>query len=110
MTFGLVYGLYSRAASNQERLMMARVRYILFINVSLWSLCVITLARDHYGYMPPQLKNIKHSTWSNLDSLSDVSTYVLHTSPISHYFLGLNSVVEYPIGLEVKGRKKYLPI
>ena len=27
---GLMYGLYSRAASNQERLMMARVRYVLF--------------------------------------------------------------------------------
>ena len=26
VTFGLMYGLYSRAASNQERLMMARVR------------------------------------------------------------------------------------
>ena len=25
----LMYGLYSRAASNQERLMMARVRYLL---------------------------------------------------------------------------------
>ena len=28
MTFGLMYGLYSRAASNQERPMMARVRYL----------------------------------------------------------------------------------
>ena len=28
VTFGLMYGLYSRAASNQERPMMARVRYI----------------------------------------------------------------------------------
>ena len=28
MTFGLIYGLYSRAASNQERPMMARVQYI----------------------------------------------------------------------------------
>ena len=27
MTFGPMYGLYSRAASNQERPMMARVRY-----------------------------------------------------------------------------------
>ena len=27
VTFGLMYGLYSRAASNQERPMMARVRY-----------------------------------------------------------------------------------
>ena len=26
VTFGLIYGLYSRAASNQERPMMARVR------------------------------------------------------------------------------------
>ena len=26
VTFGLMYGLYSRAASNQERPMMARVR------------------------------------------------------------------------------------
>ena len=25
----LMYGLYSRAASNQERLMMARVRYVI---------------------------------------------------------------------------------
>ena len=35
MTFGLIYGLYSRAASNQERPMMAGVRYI--------SLKVVTL-------------------------------------------------------------------
>ena len=28
----LMYGLYSRAASNQERLMMARVRYIMLHN------------------------------------------------------------------------------
>ena len=33
MTFGLMYGLYSRAASNQERPMMARVRYIEGISV-----------------------------------------------------------------------------
>ena len=32
MTFGLMYGLYSRTASNQERLMMARVRYILLFD------------------------------------------------------------------------------
>ena len=42
-------------------------------------------------------------TWSILDGLNDVST-----SPIIHYFLGLNSVVEYRIVLEVKGRKRYL--
>ena len=28
VTFGLMYGLYSRAASNQERPMMARVGYL----------------------------------------------------------------------------------
>ena len=28
VTYGLMYGLYSRAPSNQERPMMARVRYI----------------------------------------------------------------------------------
>jgi hypothetical protein len=28
VTFGLMYGLYSRAASNQERPMMARVWYM----------------------------------------------------------------------------------
>ena len=32
VTFGLMYGLYSRAASNQERPMMARVRYLLIID------------------------------------------------------------------------------
>ena len=31
VTFGLMYGLYSRAASNQERPMMARIRYIFYI-------------------------------------------------------------------------------
>ena len=31
MTFGLMYGLYSRAASNQERPMMAHVRYSNFL-------------------------------------------------------------------------------
>ena len=31
VTFGFMYGLYSRAASNQERPMMARVRYILIV-------------------------------------------------------------------------------
>ena len=30
MTFGLMYCLYSRAASNQERPMMARVRYLTY--------------------------------------------------------------------------------
>ena len=30
----LMYGLYSRAASNQERLMMARVRYITFLGLT----------------------------------------------------------------------------
>ena len=30
--YGLMYGLYSRAASNQERPMMARVRYILLFD------------------------------------------------------------------------------
>ena len=34
VTFGLMYGLYSRAACNQERLIMARVRYINFINLA----------------------------------------------------------------------------
>ena len=29
VTFGLMYDLYSRAASNQERPMMARLRYVL---------------------------------------------------------------------------------
>ena len=33
---------------------------------------------------------------------------LVHTSPIIHFFLRLNSVVEYPIALEVKGRKRYL--
>ena len=33
VTFGLKYGLYSRAASNQERPMMARVRYLGILSV-----------------------------------------------------------------------------
>jgi hypothetical protein len=28
VTFNLMYGFYSRAASNQERPMMARIRYL----------------------------------------------------------------------------------
>ena len=37
VTFGLMYGLYSRAASNQERLMRARVRYIYHLAICiLW--------------------------------------------------------------------------
>ena len=30
VTFGLMYGYYSRAVSNQERVIMARVRYPIF--------------------------------------------------------------------------------
>ena len=33
-TFGLMYGLYSRAVSNQERVIVARVRYIFVVYFS----------------------------------------------------------------------------
>ena len=39
----LVYGLYSRAGSNQERLMMARIQYII-LNYSDW--IYLMLLRD----------------------------------------------------------------
>ena len=44
--FGLIYGLYSRAAFNQERLMMARVRYLVgtFFAISYSKLALSTPA------------------------------------------------------------------
>ena len=36
VTFGLMYGQYSRAGSNQERVIMARLRYVGENNVQVW--------------------------------------------------------------------------
>ena len=56
VTFGLMYGLYSRAASNQERPMMARVRY---------TTCSTATFNDHFLFVsfwnswnPLPIKNV----------------------------------------------------
>ena len=44
----LMYGLYSRVACNQERLMMARVRYFIFLNQIFLSLTFFPISELSY--------------------------------------------------------------
>ena len=52
-----MYGQYSRAVSNQERVMMARVRYVLEENV-----CKDTLTMSKFGSFEEQLYQIFNKT------------------------------------------------
>ena len=70
VTFGLMYGLYSRTASNQERPLMVRVRYIIFLDRCEKQIILLGKSKIIFIY----------TFWSNLNIFLSTLIQSLHTT------------------------------